>query len=301
MVRLKELSKAAQTYFSELDTNDIFNYHRYHLGEDRYLTHLLMEQSKSHAIGFCPSARAKTEAPETWSAFLKQRRRWLLGAFSNEIFFMSDYRLWKQVPILIIYKILDFSSRSSGFFLCILLFQLFTGVEFTFTQLILIWTPLIANWIILFCVAVLIRRFKIFWMYPVMILMNPWVYMLVNLYSIATWNVRSWGGPREDMQGSTRKVSSKLASIPSSLFELRLQASEPFVLAPASNYDSDASSGAESDYSDDEGSADERIRLGFKTFNTSNSSLHAIMSHKPAQSSCLQNSSTPPNLFDEKE
>jgi len=32
-----------------------------------------------NAVGFCPTAVCKTEAPKRLSVLLKQRRRWLLG------------------------------------------------------------------------------------------------------------------------------------------------------------------------------------------------------------------------------
>jgi hypothetical protein len=305
IIRLKELSQAANTYFSELPTEDIFDFHRYHLGEDRYLTHLLMEQSKGYSIGFCPSARAKTEAPGNWTSFLKQRRRWLLGAFSNEVYFLADYRLWLRVPVLLFYKILDFSSRSAAFFVYIVLFQIMTGVNYTVIQTVIIWTPLLANWLLLLIFALVIRRFKVFWMYPFMIMLNPWIYFFVNIYSIMTWNLRSWGGPRaveaESDKTLTEVISEETSKIPQSLLELRLQAGDSFILANDGGYDSAGSSDSSigsSDDSDDDSSIGTRSRNSFyyaRSGNGSNSSLAAYMAHRPASSSQL--ASPPPKLF----
>ena len=196
IVRLTELTKAAETYFSDLSTDDIFDFHRYHLGEDRYLTHLLMEQSNSYAIGFCPSARAKTEAPGTWVSFLKQRRRWLLGAFSNEVYFLSDHRIWLRVPLLLVYKLCDFASRSASFFVYIVMFQMITGTHFTVPLLVLVWAPLALYWAMMLVFAIILRRLKVFMMYPIIILINPFMFFFINIYAIWTWNKRSWGGPR---------------------------------------------------------------------------------------------------------
>jgi hypothetical protein len=292
------LSQAANTYFSELPTDDIFDFHRYHLGEDRYLTHLLMEQSKSYSIGFCPSARAKTEAPGNWTSFLKQRRRWLLGAFSNEVYFLADYRLWLRVPVLLFYKILDFSSRSAAFFVYIVLFQILSGVQYTVLQTVIIWSPLAANWLLLLIFAIVIRRFKVFWMYPFMIMLNPWIYFIVNIYSILTWNLRSWGGPRATDAVSddtlTEVVSEETSQIPQSLFELRLQAGDAFLLDHDKGYDSAGSSGSDSSFSSDDDSDDDssfgtRSRNSFyaRSLNGSNSSLPNYMSHRPSSSSQL--------------
>lgn len=196
MIRMKEMSRCAKTYFSSLPTEDVFDFHRYHLGEDRFMTHLLMQENEAYSLGFCPSARAKTVAPDSWTSFVKQRRRWLLGAFSNEIYFLSDVHLWYKVPGLLLYKLLDFASRSASFFIYLVTFQILTGVHFSPIQSFVIWLPLIATWVLVGAVAFLIRRLKVFYMYPLIILLNPWFYFFINTYSILTWNVRSWGGPR---------------------------------------------------------------------------------------------------------
>ncbi|KAI9203723.1 chitin synthase-domain-containing protein [Polychytrium aggregatum] len=199
MIRLKQLGVAANTYFSELDTKNIFNYHRYYLGEDRYLTHLLMEQEQRSAIGFCPTARAKTEAPATWKQFLKQRRRWLLGAFANEVYFLSSAKLWARAPLLLTYVTANFSCRSTGFFFFIILFQMAAGSKFDPTVMYMIWVPLLFFWILVSIFAIILKRSKVALMYPLMLLLNPWVNLFINIYSLKTWNLRSWGGPRTDV------------------------------------------------------------------------------------------------------
>ena len=85
MIRLSSLEAIAPRYFTTLDTTRTFHYHRYHLGEDRYLTHLLMELYPRYSVGFCFSARCKTEAPDTWGKYCKQRRRCKFASFDNSI------------------------------------------------------------------------------------------------------------------------------------------------------------------------------------------------------------------------
>ncbi|KAI9193541.1 chitin synthase-domain-containing protein [Polychytrium aggregatum] len=199
MIRLKQLTVAAETYFSELDTKNIFNYHRYYLGEDRYLTHLLMEQEKSYAIGFCPTARAKTEAPATWKQFLKQRRRWLLGAFANDVYYLASPRLWRRAPFLLMYSTANFSCRSTGFVFLIIFFQLAAGARPEPTAILLVFAPLLFFWMLVSIFAIILKRSKVALMYPLMLLLNPWVSFFINIYSIRTWYLRSWGGPRTDV------------------------------------------------------------------------------------------------------
>ncbi|KAI8913181.1 chitin synthase-domain-containing protein [Entophlyctis helioformis] len=200
ILRLKELSVAAKTYFSELKTESIFDFHRFHLGEDRYLTHLLMEQSKSYSIGFCPSARAKTETPGTMASLVKQRRRWLLGALSNVICFFCDFKLWLRFPLLMIFNFCDLASRSTAFFVHILLLQMLSGVQFSWLQIAIMLAPFVMRWMLLISFSFILKRFKASLVFPLMILVDPWANFFINVYAIWTWNTRSWGGPRATAQ-----------------------------------------------------------------------------------------------------
>ncbi|KAJ3322188.1 hypothetical protein HDV06_003248 [Boothiomyces sp. JEL0866] len=289
IVRLKELAQASKLYFSDLNTEKIFDFHRYHLGEDRYLTHILMEQSKSYSIGFCLSARAKTEAPGNWTSFLKQRRRWLLGALSNEVYFLCDVRLWFRVPFLILYKLLLFSSQSTGFLMYLVLFSYIVGVSFTTAQTLVLWTPYLASWILTFFFAIVTRRFKIFWMYPILVLAIPWIFLLINLYSTFTWNVRTWGGPRTDQEEPTHRID---LSRPITLLELQLEGTSDFLLDMI-DYDSSGSLGfTDSMYSKDSRDSDEsgyesslgdrRSRSRISLVNRSQSSFNSYRPSRPS-------------------
>ncbi|KAH7140986.1 class V chitin synthase [Dactylonectria macrodidyma] len=59
------------------------------LGEDRYLTTLLLKYHGKYKMKFLPSARAWTVAPETWDVFLSQRRRWINSTVHNLIELLS--------------------------------------------------------------------------------------------------------------------------------------------------------------------------------------------------------------------
>ena len=56
-----------------------------HLGEDRYLTTLLLKHHPKHKTKFLFSARAWTIAPENFAVFLSQRRRWINSTVHNLI------------------------------------------------------------------------------------------------------------------------------------------------------------------------------------------------------------------------
>ncbi|KAG0652887.1 Myosin chitin synthase 1 [Hyphodiscus hymeniophilus] len=54
-----------------------------HLGEDRYLTTLLIKHHSKYKTKYLSSAHAWTIAPDTWKVFLSQRRRWINSTVHN--------------------------------------------------------------------------------------------------------------------------------------------------------------------------------------------------------------------------
>jgi chitin synthase len=64
-----------------------------HLGEDRYLTTLLMKHHSKYKTKYIFRAHAWTIAPESWSVFLSQRRRWINSTVHNLIELMPLQQL----------------------------------------------------------------------------------------------------------------------------------------------------------------------------------------------------------------
>ncbi|KAG8417092.1 hypothetical protein J3459_012735 [Metarhizium acridum] len=56
-----------------------------HLGEDRYLTTLLLKYHSKYKTKYLFSAHAWTIAPDSWKVFLSQRRRWINSTVHNLI------------------------------------------------------------------------------------------------------------------------------------------------------------------------------------------------------------------------
>lgn len=54
-----------------------------HLGEDRYLTTLLLKHHGQYKTKFIFDAHASTIAPDSWAVFLSQRRRWINSTIHN--------------------------------------------------------------------------------------------------------------------------------------------------------------------------------------------------------------------------
>ncbi|GAA5996871.1 uncharacterized protein JCM10292_006053 [Rhodotorula paludigena] len=62
------------------------------LGEDRYLTTLILKHFPSYKTKFIPDAHAFTVAPHSWSILLSQRRRWINSTVHNlaELMFLPN-------------------------------------------------------------------------------------------------------------------------------------------------------------------------------------------------------------------
>lgn len=63
-----------------------------HLGEDRYLTTIMMKHFPTFKMKFTPDAVAHTIAPDKFEILLSQRRRWINSTIHNlcELVFLSD-------------------------------------------------------------------------------------------------------------------------------------------------------------------------------------------------------------------
>ncbi|KAI8874157.1 hypothetical protein GQ42DRAFT_160017 [Ramicandelaber brevisporus] len=62
------------------------------LGEDRYLTTLMMRYFSQYKMTFTADAKCETVAPEKWSVLLSQRRRWINSTVHNlvELYFLPE-------------------------------------------------------------------------------------------------------------------------------------------------------------------------------------------------------------------
>lgn len=201
MVRYAAFRRMSKYYFGDESEKceDLFDFAKCHLGEDRWLTHLFMIGAKKrYQIQLCTSAFCKTEAVQTYRSLVKQRRRWFMGFITNEACMLTDWRLWKRYPILIVIRFMQNTIRTTTLLFFIIVIALATTtvtVEHLPIGFIAISFGL--NWLLMFYFGAKLRRFKI-WLYPIMFVLSPffnWYYMV---YGILTAGRRTWGGPRAD-------------------------------------------------------------------------------------------------------
>jgi chitin synthase len=79
------VSKDVVEDYSEIRVDTLHMKNLLHLGEDRYLTTLLMKHHSKYKTKYIFRAHAWTIAPESWTIFLSQRRRWINSTVHNLI------------------------------------------------------------------------------------------------------------------------------------------------------------------------------------------------------------------------
>jgi chitin synthase len=201
ILRFSGFRKMAKYYFAPKaeQCDDLFDYGKCHLGEDRWLTHLFMIAAKErYQIQMCTSAFCKTEAVQTFKSLLKQRRRWFLGFITNEVCMLTDMRLWKRYPLLCMVRFMQNTIRTTALLFFIMVISIITTSNKVQNLPVgFIAVSLGLNYLLMLYFGAKIRRYKA-WLYPIMFILNPffnWIYMV---YGIFTAGSRTWGGPRAD-------------------------------------------------------------------------------------------------------
>ncbi|KAG0297870.1 hypothetical protein BGZ96_004521 [Linnemannia gamsii] len=100
MYRVRTVAKSLPLIISskvieEYSDNSVDTLHKKNLlslGEDRYLTTLMMKHFPQYKMTFTPDATCKTVAPDRWSVLLSQRRRWINSTVHNlaELMFLPE-------------------------------------------------------------------------------------------------------------------------------------------------------------------------------------------------------------------
>jgi cellulose synthase/poly-beta-1,6-N-acetylglucosamine synthase-like glycosyltransferase len=190
------LKKVSSVYFNSNTYIDCGDYNRFYLGEDRYLTHLLME-IEPRQLGFCKLAKCKTYAPKTISELLKQRRRWYLGHLFNEIWIISSIKLWKYYPLFSLCNLLN-NIRNSSLYIYLLYFVIVTNlIIYDIYYLFIFIIPLIIMYIFMILYSFGIQRLRVSLSYLLILVFQPLFSMLFMYYSIYTINQTGWGGIRD--------------------------------------------------------------------------------------------------------
>ena len=201
MLRFSAFRRMAKYYFADKaeQCEDLFDYGKCHLGEDRWLTHLFMIGAKKrYQIQMCTSAFCKTEAVKDFQSLVKQRRRWFLGFITNEVCMLTDIRVWRRYPILAVIRFMQNTIRTTALLFFIMVISLIsTSKKITDLPVGFTGISLGLNWLLMIYFGTKLKRYKI-WLYPLMFVINPFFNWWYMVYGIFTAGQRTWGGPRAD-------------------------------------------------------------------------------------------------------
>jgi chitin synthase len=201
ILRFSAFRKMAKYYFADKteQCEDLFDYAKCHLGEDRWLTHLFMIGAKErYQIQMCTTAFCKTEAAQTFRSLLKQRRRWFLGYITNEVCMLTDIRLWRRYPFLCLVRFMQNTIRTTALLFFIQVISIMTtSTKIKDLPVGFIAISLGLNYLLMFYFGIKLKRYKA-WLYPLMFVLNPFFNWLYMVYGIFTAGQRTWGGPRVD-------------------------------------------------------------------------------------------------------
>ncbi|KAH9870884.1 hypothetical protein J1614_006456 [Plenodomus biglobosus] len=79
------VSKEVVEAYQEIRVDTLHTKNLLHLGEDRYLTTLLLKYHSKYKTKYTMRAHAWTVAPDSWAIFMSQRRRWINSTVHNLI------------------------------------------------------------------------------------------------------------------------------------------------------------------------------------------------------------------------
>jgi chitin synthase len=210
ILRFSAFRNMAKFYFSDKAENceDLFDYGKTYLGEDRWLTHLFMlGAQKRYQIQMCSSAFCKTEAVRSFRALLKQRRRWFLGFITNEVCMLTDARIWRKYPMLCLIRLMQDTIRTTALLFTIMMISVASGSnKFGDLPWQFICVSLGLNWLMMLYFAARLTRLKAA-LYPIMFVMNPFLNWIYMVYGIFTAGQRTWGGPRTDAGAAGEKTT----------------------------------------------------------------------------------------------
>jgi chitin synthase len=150
-------------------------------------------------------AFCKTEAVQTFKSLLKQRRRWFLGFITNEVCMLTDIRLWKRYPLLLVIRLAQNTIRTTALLFFILVISLLTTSQKVSNLPVgFIAVSLGLNWVLMIYFAAKLGRYKVV-LYPLMFVVNPafnWLYMVVSIPSkhiivtadphATVWHLHGW-------------------------------------------------------------------------------------------------------------
>ncbi|PVU92514.1 hypothetical protein BB561_003778 [Smittium simulii] len=194
--------------YSENNVDTLHKKNLLHLGEDRYLTTLMLKHFSNYKTKFISDAKCDTNAPESWRVLLSQRRRWINSTVHNlfELTFlpnMCGFCCFSMRFIVFIDLISTIIMPATVAYLAILTYQLINADSNTsYISLYL----LAAIYGMQAMVFIIHRQWQhIGWMI-IYLLAIPLFSFIIPVYSFWHFDDFSWGNTRVVVGDSGKKL-----------------------------------------------------------------------------------------------
>lgn len=180
------------------------------LGEDRFLTTLMLKTFPKRQMMFLPSATCKTVVPDTFKVLLSQRRRWINSTVHNlmELVLVKDLcgTFCFSMQFVVALELFGTIVLPAALIFTGILIYTIANPQESFVRDSLLPFGLLC--VILFLPAVLIlftsrRWIYIFWMFVYLFAMPVWNFVL-PVYAFWHFDDFSWGKTRE-VSGETKE------------------------------------------------------------------------------------------------
>ncbi len=183
------------TAYANRNVNNLHTKNLLHLGEDRYLTSLILRFFPYLKTQYLPEAKCTTIVPRSWSVLLSQRRRWINSTIHNLIELLNIPILrgcgpFSVKPIFLIELISTFLLPASVLYLGYLFYSIFSD-EIRFPLILIVSSSVILGSQL---ILIIIKRAYsyLFWFVIYMLSLPIW-FFIIPIYAVAHMDHFSWG------------------------------------------------------------------------------------------------------------
>ena len=192
------VSNAVLDDYAENRVDTLHTKNLLHLGEDRYLTTLVLKHFPSYKTTFVRDAKCTTAAPDSWRVLLSQRRRWINSTVHNLVELLRTPQLCGfcifSMRFVVMIDLLStiIAPVTIGYIVYLIILVAFEGGTIPFTSVVL----LAAIYGFQAIIFLLNRRFDMIgWMILYIIGLPLWS-LILPLYSFWHMDDFSWGTTR---------------------------------------------------------------------------------------------------------
>jgi chitin synthase len=209
------------TNYSTTEVDTLHQQNLLLLGEDRYLTTLMLRAFPKRKTAYCPSAICETIVPAEFKVLLSQRRRWINGTIHNmfELVVTSELpgRFCFSMQFAVFLDIIGtFTSPFALSYILVTIIGLIAGFPF---QLAVIFAAISFSLQLLLAIFTSFDPKIILWFFIYLLSVPIW-YIVLPLYAFWNFDDFTWG--------ATRKLNDDGSSYSDTVFDKFDPKSVPF-------------------------------------------------------------------------